>query len=49
MCHLIAIYTAFLCAHFAQSSHVQISFSQLEARIDNLVGAQGTPPTARQV
>ncbi|KAK3391278.1 hypothetical protein B0H63DRAFT_134606 [Podospora didyma] len=45
---LLAIYTAFLRARFAQSSHVQNSFAQLEARIDNLVGAQGTPPAARQ-
>lgn len=46
---LIALYTAFLRARFAQSTHVQNSFSQLEARIDNLIGAQGTPPAARQV
>jgi hypothetical protein len=46
---LLAIYTAFLRARFAQSSHVQNSFAQLEARIDNLIGAQGTPPVARQV
>jgi hypothetical protein len=46
---LLALYTAFLRARFAQSSHVQNSFSQLEARIDNLIGAQGTPPVARQV
>lgn len=46
---LLALYTAFLRARFAQSSHVQNSFAQLEARIDNLIGAQGTPPVARQV
>jgi hypothetical protein len=46
---LIAIYTAFLRARFSQSSHVQNSFAMLEARVDNLVGAQGTPPVARQV
>ncbi|KAB5535295.1 hypothetical protein GE09DRAFT_1227280 [Coniochaeta sp. 2T2.1] len=46
---LLAVYTAFLRARFAQSSHVQNSFSQIEARVDNLVGAQGTPPQARQV
>ncbi|KAK3318192.1 hypothetical protein B0H66DRAFT_227428 [Apodospora peruviana] len=46
---LFAVYTAFLRARFAQSSHVQNSFAQLEARIDNLIGAQGTPPVARQV
>ncbi|KAM7202014.1 nucleoporin POM33 [Rhypophila sp. PSN 637] len=45
---LLALYTAFLRARFAQSTHVQNSFSQLEARIDNLIGAQGTPPFARQ-
>jgi hypothetical protein len=46
---LIAIYTAFLRSRFAQSSFVQGQFSQLEARIDSLVGAQSTPPAARQV
>ncbi|KAL2153505.1 hypothetical protein VTH82DRAFT_4660 [Thermothelomyces myriococcoides] len=46
---LLAVYTAFLRARYSQSSHVQTSFSQLEARIDNLIGAQGTPPAARQV
>ncbi len=46
---LLGIYTVFLRARFSQSSHVQSSFSQLEARIDNLIGAQGTPPAARQV
>lgn len=45
---LIAIYTAFLRARFAQSSFVQGQFRQLEARIDSLVGAQSTPPAARQ-
>ncbi|KAG9241908.1 hypothetical protein BJ878DRAFT_518338 [Calycina marina] len=46
---LIAIYTAFLRARFAQSSFVQGQFRQLEARVDSLVGAQTTPPAARQV
>ncbi|EPE33113.1 hypothetical protein GLAREA_06125 [Glarea lozoyensis ATCC 20868] len=46
---LIAIYTAFLRARFAQSSFVQGQFRQLEARIDSLVGGQSTPPVARQV
>jgi len=46
---LLAIYTAFLRARFAQSSHVQNSFAMLEAQGDNLVGAQGTPPAARQI
>ncbi|KAK4227170.1 nucleoporin POM33 [Podospora fimiseda] len=46
---LLAIYTGFLRARYAQSSHVQNSFAQLEARIDNLIGAQGTPPAARQI
>lgn len=45
---LIAIYTAFLRARFAQSSFVQGQFRQLEARIDSLVGGQSTPPAARQ-
>jgi transmembrane protein 33 len=46
---LIGIYTTFLRARFSQSTHVQGSFAQLEARVDSLVGAQGTPPAARQV
>ena len=46
---LIAVYTAFLRARFAQSSFVQAQFRQLEARIDSVVGGQGTPPVARQV
>lgn len=46
---LLAIYSTFLRARFGQSAHVQGSFARLEARIDNLVGAQGTPPAARQV
>jgi len=46
---LLGIYTAFVRARFAQSVHVQNSFGQLEARVDNLVGSQGTPPVARQV
>lgn len=46
---LMAIYTVFLRARFAQSSHIQNSFSTLEARIDSQLGAQGTPPVARQV
>ncbi|EEY15199.1 conserved hypothetical protein [Verticillium alfalfae VaMs.102] len=46
---LIVIYTAFLRARFAQSSHIQNSVSELEARVDSAVGNQGTPPQARQV
>ncbi|KAK7743260.1 Transmembrane nucleoporin [Cytospora paraplurivora] len=46
---LLVIYTTFVRARFGQSAHVQGSFARLEARIDNLVGAQGTPPAARQV
>ncbi|POR37715.1 Pore membrane protein of 33 kDa [Tolypocladium paradoxum] len=46
---LLGLYTAFLRARFSQSSHVQNSVSQLGARVDSLVGAQGTPPAARQV
>ncbi|KPM40112.1 Nucleoporin POM33 [Neonectria ditissima] len=46
---LITLYTAFLRARYSQSSHVQTSFSQLGARVDSLVGAQGTPPAARQI
>ncbi|KAM0191932.1 hypothetical protein ACHAPA_006782 [Fusarium lateritium] len=46
---LIVLYTAFLRARFTQSTHIQNSFTQLSARVDSLVGAQGTPPAARQV
>lgn len=46
---LLVLYTVFLRARHSQSSHVQGSVSQLSARVDSLVGAQGTPPAARQV
>lgn len=46
---LIALYTAFLRARFAQSTFVQAQFRQLEARIDNLVGQQSTPPVLRGI
>ncbi|PFH57735.1 hypothetical protein XA68_14644 [Ophiocordyceps unilateralis] len=46
---LLCLYTAFVRARYSQSSHVQHSVAQLCARIDSLVGAQGTPPVARQV
>lgn len=46
---LLGVYTVFLRARFAQSTHIQNSFSLLEARVDSMVGAQGTPPVARNV
>lgn len=46
---LIAVYTAFLRTRFAQSSHVQDAFRDLELRIDSIVGAQGNPPAIRSV
>lgn len=46
---VLALYTAFLRARFAQSSHVQGTVSQLGARIDSAVGQQNTPPVARQI
>lgn len=46
---LIVIYTVFLRTRFAQSSHVQDSFTVIESRVDSLVSAQGTPPAARTV
>ncbi|KAL3593478.1 Transmembrane nucleoporin [Fusarium poae] len=46
---LIVLYSAFLRARYAQSTHVQHSFSQLSARVDSFVSAQGTPPVARSV
>ncbi|KAF4583125.1 ER membrane protein [Ophiocordyceps camponoti-floridani] len=45
---LICLYTAFIRARYSQSTHMQSSIAQLCARIDSLVGAQGTPPAARQ-
>ncbi|KOS20342.1 Pore membrane protein of 33 kDa [Escovopsis weberi] len=45
---LLGIYTVFLRSRYAQSSHVQTSLNQLCARVDHLVGAQGTPPAAKQ-
>ncbi len=46
---LIVIYTAFLRARYAQSSFVQGQVKNLTARVDALVGNQGTPPAARTV
>jgi len=45
---LIAVYTVFLRARYAQSSFVQGQFSHLEARIDSALGAQSTPPAVRK-
>ncbi|OAA66816.1 putative protein family UPF0121 [Niveomyces insectorum RCEF 264] len=46
---LIGLYTAFLRSRYAQSGHVQDTFGMIEARIDNLTGAQGMNPVVRQV
>ncbi|KAI0485260.1 hypothetical protein GGR56DRAFT_617448 [Xylariaceae sp. FL0804] len=46
---LLAIYTAFLRARVSQSTHVQSALGNLESRVDSYVGAQGTPPVARNV
>jgi transmembrane protein 33 len=46
---LLVLYTAFIRARFSQSSHIQNSLAEFEARIDSLIGNQGTPPQARQV
>ncbi|KAI1416855.1 hypothetical protein F5Y13DRAFT_153213 [Hypoxylon sp. FL1857] len=46
---LLGIYTIFLRTRYAQSSHVQDSFTLLETRLDHLVGAQGTPPAVRSM
>lgn len=45
---LIAIYTLFLRARFAQSTFVQGAFNQVGARIDAVVNRQDIPPVARQ-
>jgi transmembrane protein 33 len=46
---LLVLYTAFLRARFAQSTFVKGQVAHLTARVDALVGGQGTPPAARQV
>jgi hypothetical protein len=46
---LLVLYTAFLRARFAQSTFVKGQVAHLAARVDALVGGQGTPPAARQV
>lgn len=46
---LLALYSAFLRARFAQSTHVQNTVSQFGARVDSAVGQQNTPPVARQI
>ncbi|CAN8103257.1 unnamed protein product [Discula destructiva] len=45
---MLGLYTIFLRARCAQSTHVSDSFLTLEARIDSYLGAQGIPPAARQ-
>ncbi|KAM0462119.1 hypothetical protein ACHAPV_002380 [Trichoderma viride] len=45
---LLGLYTTFLRARYAQSSHVQTSFAHVAARADHFVGAQGTPPQLKQ-
>lgn len=45
---LITLYTAFIRARFAQSSHVQNAFGSLEAYVDSLLNDQNMPPAARQ-
>lgn len=45
---LLALYTAFLRARFAQSSFVKGQFSQITARIDALASDASTPPVAKQ-
>jgi hypothetical protein len=45
---LLAIYSVFLRARYAQSSFVQNSVRQLGARIDAYVANQSTPPAVRQ-
>lgn len=45
---LIAIYTVFFRARYAQSSFVQDAINQVTARIDAQLANQSTPPAARQ-
>lgn len=46
---LLGLYTAFLRARFAQSTHVRNSFNTLELRVDSMVSAQGASPAARSI
>lgn len=45
---LLGLYTTFLRARYAQSSHVQSAFTHVAARADHFVGAQGTPPQLKK-
>ncbi|KAF2201973.1 hypothetical protein GQ43DRAFT_14535 [Delitschia confertaspora ATCC 74209] len=45
---LLGVYTVFFRARAAQSSFVQNAITQLVARVDAQVGAQGIPPAAKQ-
>ncbi|KAF2450182.1 hypothetical protein P171DRAFT_426637 [Karstenula rhodostoma CBS 690.94] len=45
---LIAIYTVFFRARYAQSTFVQGAITQLTARVDAQLANQSTPPVARQ-
>ncbi|GAP92375.1 putative endoplasmic reticulum protein [Rosellinia necatrix] len=46
---LLGLYTAFLRARFAQSTHVQDAFNTLELRLNSMIGAQGTSPTVQTI
>ncbi|KAL7941557.1 hypothetical protein V8C42DRAFT_178149 [Trichoderma barbatum] len=46
---LLGLYTVFIRARYAQSSHVQTSFAHVTARINHFVTAQGAPPQLKQV
>lgn len=45
---LLAVYTVFFRARYAQSSFVQGAIAQLTARVDAQLANQSTPPAARQ-
>jgi transmembrane protein 33 len=45
---LLALYTVFFRARFAQSSFVQSAIAQLTARADATLAQQSTPPAVRQ-
>ncbi|KAI9739243.1 MAG: hypothetical protein M1834_007456 [Cirrosporium novae-zelandiae] len=45
---LLAVYTVFFRARFAQSAFVQGAIRQATARVDAIVSQQSTPPAARQ-
>ncbi|KAK1244393.1 hypothetical protein MKX07_003192 [Trichoderma sp. CBMAI-0711] len=45
---LLGLYTIFIRARYAQSTHVQSSLAHVSSRAEHFVSAQGTPPQLKQ-